>query len=95
MCRFRKGEVGRTPVRYGALAWTIGRGGTILSSGRGKVAQGVGIDEGGCGSGFCLAWRRERGMGGVQRGVKIRRGAGPGSDIRRRRCMPGNGAGVA
>jgi hypothetical protein len=74
---FETGEVGRAPVRYGALAWTIGRGGTILSSGRGKVAQGVGIDEGGCGSGFCLAWRREReGWGGPAWGQN-KEGGGP------------------
>jgi hypothetical protein len=60
---FKTSEVSRAPMRYDALAWTIGQGGVILSDGRGKVAWGEGIDEGGCGSDFSLAWRRERGMG--------------------------------
>jgi hypothetical protein len=61
---FETGELGRALVRYGALAWTVGQGRTILSGGRGKVAWGEGINEGGCSSGFSLAWRRERGMEG-------------------------------
>jgi hypothetical protein len=62
---FETGEVGRAPARYNTLVWTIGRGKAILSGGRGKVACGEGVDEGGCVSGgFSLARRRERGMGG-------------------------------
>jgi hypothetical protein len=59
---FKIGEVGRVLARYGALAWTIGRGEAILSGERGKVARGEGIDKGRCSDGFSLARRIERGM---------------------------------
>jgi hypothetical protein len=38
---------GSSLARYDTRAWTIGHGGGILSDGRGKVAWGEGINEGG------------------------------------------------
>jgi hypothetical protein len=94
---FKIGEVSRVLARYGALAWTIGRGEAILSGERGKVAWGEGIDKGRCSDGFSLARRRERGMlGGVSDvGSKQGGGGGPGRGVRQRQRMPGNGEGAA
>jgi hypothetical protein len=38
---FKTGEVGRAPMRYDALAWTIGQGGERLRGERGSMKGGV------------------------------------------------------